>query len=159
MPVNSTFQYSEKRGLGGNSMTTNTFATIIKGYHKFYKILLSGLSTLLSIGDQFLLPYHDKQRDHHHPYCKGHEHDSNHDHTWYATFTNDTCVPVLETLYQGDVMGWKKGNIETLFSIRYSNITTGIASASVFQPPPVCGTNITELEASHVPKWYRFMYF
>lgn len=92
------------------------------------------------------------------PHHHHHHHHFGHVHSWFGSFTDDTCVPVLETIYEGDRLENGDELLETLDSIRYSGMSTGIASAKVFDPPSDCTSNATAGEIDDVFKWYRFMY-
>ena len=78
--------------------------------------------------------------------------------TWLASFTDDTCVPVLETIYEGNLLKDREQRVETQYNLRYSNVTTGIKSDTVFDPPAYCGTNSTTDEVLDGMKWHSFFY-
>lgn len=72
--------------------------------------------------------------------------------------TDDTCIPVLETIYEGDLVKNDKQPYDTLARIQYQDMTTGIASAKVFEPPDYCKSNSTDVDIDYDFQWHRFMY-
>ena len=95
--------------------------------------------------------------DHQHPCPPPHHCPYGHEHTWFASFTDDTCVPVSEAIYEGNLLKDREQRVETLYNILYSNVTTGIKSEEVFDPPAYCGTNSTDKVPDGM-EWHRFFY-
>ena len=72
-----------------------------------------------------------------------HHHDHHgHTHTWYFAFTDDLCAPVLETIYEGDLLDKDDADdpTEILDQIRYTALSAGINNPDVFKPPSYCNS-------------------
>ena len=86
-----------------------------------------------------------------------------HTHTWYGSFTPTACIPVLETIYEGDTLDEDAllERTETLHSIRFSDMSLGIKDPKVFEPPSYCKDLGNATLSSVIQKnlhWHRFAY-
>ena len=53
---------------------------------------------------------------------------------------------------------WLDHPLVLLYRIEYFDISSGIKSDKVFDPPAYCNTNSTDVDVDDGLQWYRFMY-
>jgi hypothetical protein len=79
-----------------------------------------------------------------------------HNRTLIGSFTTDLCAPVHDAVF-GDYNPWL-GYRETLYSLNFHDLTQGIASPDVFDPPSYCENSAADARFIAGLKWHRFMY-
>lgn len=133
VPEDAVFRSTISRGLEDNSVVTNTFAL------------------------SYEVPRRVEDAPPTPPYLYDYGHEG-HNHSWFASFTNDECGPVLETVYEGDLLDTPDFRFETIYNIKYNNMTLGIKSTDVFEPPSYCSISYTLDDIPDSFRRLRFFY-